>query len=203
MATWTDTDSAIKHFKQAWLWTDAGSKGKTLQTGMSLLELMQIQWWNTWTLPNYARLLSSKAQGCKQFWKPSKPWHVGIHKIALTEDSQMNIPMSQGFSHFSAFLHYFVLATFKPRLNRQGCKLTVWHRVSVIIILTLWQMLFSLSQCGVVNIPTNPFRNRIMVSMDERRDERQRSRMRATLLLLLLFWQTQLRTQRRRRYWVI
>ena len=32
------------------------------------------------TLP-MLRLLASKAQGCKDFWKPSKPWHVGIHWI--------------------------------------------------------------------------------------------------------------------------
>ena len=25
------------------------------------------------------RLLMSKAQGCKDFWKPSKPCHIGIH----------------------------------------------------------------------------------------------------------------------------
>ena len=35
------------------------------------------------TLP-MLRLLSSKAQGCKDFQKPSKPCRVGIHRIALT-----------------------------------------------------------------------------------------------------------------------
>ena len=35
-------------------------------------------------------LLSSKEQGCKDFWKPSKPCHVGIHWIALTVNSRMS-----------------------------------------------------------------------------------------------------------------
>ena len=30
-------------------------------------------------------LLLSNAQGCKDFWKTSKPCHIGIHWIALTE----------------------------------------------------------------------------------------------------------------------
>ena len=34
-------------------------------------------------------LLSSKAQGCNDFQKPSKPCHVGIHLIALREYSHM------------------------------------------------------------------------------------------------------------------
>ena len=36
------------------------------------------------TLP-MLRLLTSKAQGHKDFWKTSKPCHVGIHHIALAE----------------------------------------------------------------------------------------------------------------------
>ena len=60
------------------------------------------------TLP-MLRLLSSKAQGCKDFWKPYKPCHVGIHLIALAEYYQMNTHC-QGFCRFSGFLHHFVLA---------------------------------------------------------------------------------------------
>ena len=41
------------------------------------------------TLP-ILRLLLFKAQGCKDIWKPSKPCHVGIHWIALTQYSQMS-----------------------------------------------------------------------------------------------------------------
>ena len=41
------------------------------------------------TLP-MRRPLSSKAQGRKEFWKPSEPCHVGIHWKALAEYSQMS-----------------------------------------------------------------------------------------------------------------
>ena len=44
------------------------------------------------------RLLSSKAQGPKDFWKPFKPCHVGIEWIALSIFRW--VPMCQGFSHF-------------------------------------------------------------------------------------------------------
>ena len=55
------------------------------------------------------RLLSSKARGCKDFCKPTKPCHVGIHWKALTEYSQRSNNLS-GFSHFSGFLYHFVSA---------------------------------------------------------------------------------------------
>ena len=54
------------------------------------------------------RLFSFKAQGCKDFWKPSKPSHVGIHWITCWVLS-VEYPC-QGFSNFSSFLHHFVLA---------------------------------------------------------------------------------------------
>ena len=41
------------------------------------------------TLP-MLMLLSSKAQGCKDFCKPSKPCHAGTNWIALAECSQMS-----------------------------------------------------------------------------------------------------------------
>ena len=52
------------------------------------------------------RLHLSKAQGQKDFWKTSKPCHVGIHWIALTEHSQMSthVPGFQSFSGFFASL---------------------------------------------------------------------------------------------------
>ena len=60
------------------------------------------------TLP-MLRLLLSTAKGCKDFWKPSRPCHVGIHKLAFNDYSQMrtHIPICQGFNHFSGFLHHF------------------------------------------------------------------------------------------------
>ena len=57
------------------------------------------------TLP-MLRLLLPKAQGCKLFWKiknqKSKPCHVGIHWIALTEYSKMSthLPGLQSFFRF-------------------------------------------------------------------------------------------------------
>ena len=54
------------------------------------------------TLPMLG-LLSSKAQGQKDFWKTSKPCHVGIHYIALTEYSQKSTNMPGFQSFFSVF----------------------------------------------------------------------------------------------------
>ena len=60
------------------------------------------------TLP-MLRLISSKAQECKNLWKTSKPCHVCIHWIALDEYSQMSTHMP-GFQSYIRFLHHFVLA---------------------------------------------------------------------------------------------
>ena len=60
------------------------------------------------TLP-VLRLLSTKAKGRKDFCKLPKTCHVGTYLIALTEHSQMSTHVP-GFSHFSVFLHHFVLA---------------------------------------------------------------------------------------------
>ena len=75
-----------------------------------LLRVCCMNLWHFWQLENSSqfmnyfysifllnlqmlRLLSSKAQGCKDFWKPSKPCFVGIHWIALAEYSQMSTNM--------------------------------------------------------------------------------------------------------------
>ena len=71
------------------------------------------------------RLLSSKAQRCKYFWKPSKPCHVGTHWIALAKCSQMSTHMP-GFQSFSSFLHRFEmakLATSSIRVKASHCSL--------------------------------------------------------------------------------
>ena len=63
-----------------------------------------------WSLTlSVLRQISSKAQEGKDFWKPSKPYHVGVHWKALADHCQMNT-ICQGFSHFPDFLHHFVLA---------------------------------------------------------------------------------------------
>ena len=58
------------------------------------------------TLP-MLRLLSSKVQGPKAFWKSSKPCHVGIHWIALSEYSQI----STHVPGFQSFFRYFASLT--------------------------------------------------------------------------------------------
>ena len=60
------------------------------------------------TLP-VLRLLSSNAQGCKDLWNHRNPvMLVLIGKISLS--TLRWVPICQGFSDFSGFLHYFVLA---------------------------------------------------------------------------------------------
>ena len=60
---------------------------------------------NELTLP-MLRLLLPKAKGCKDFWKPAKPCHIGN----LSLSTLRWVPMSQGFSRFSGFLHHSILA---------------------------------------------------------------------------------------------
>ena len=89
------------------------------------------------------RLLSSKEQGRKDFWKSSKPCHVGIHLIALAEYSQRstNVP---GFQSFFMCLHHFVLAklaTSSIRVNstlEMKKSLTKYH-----IMFTVFWFIFS------------------------------------------------------------
>ena len=60
--------------------------------------------------PSNTEVILSKAQGCKDFfWKPSKPCHVGIYWIALTEYSHISTHFP-GFQSFWGFLHQIVLA---------------------------------------------------------------------------------------------
>ena len=60
------------------------------------------------------RLLSSKAQEQKCFFKPSKPSHVGIHWIALAEYSQISTHVPGFQSFFRVFCIYVVLAKLTP-----------------------------------------------------------------------------------------
>ena len=61
------------------------------------------------TLP-MLRLLLSRAQGRRDFQKPSKPCHIGIHWNALPEYSQMSNHVPGFLLFFLAFLHHIVLA---------------------------------------------------------------------------------------------
>ena len=55
------------------------------------------------------RLLSSKAEELKRFWKSSKPCHVGIHLKALAEYSQMSTHLP-GFWSFSRFFASYCIS---------------------------------------------------------------------------------------------
>ena len=54
--------------------------------------------------PYNAKAIIPQSQGRKDFWKPSKPCHVGIYLIALAEYTQMstNVPGFQSFFSFFA-----------------------------------------------------------------------------------------------------
>ena len=66
------------------------------------------------------RLLSSKAQGCKDYRRPSKPCHIGIHWIALAEhsDEYLCARVSIIFSDFCKII-LAKLASSSIRVNRR------------------------------------------------------------------------------------
>ena len=72
----------------------SAKKGRFLKTNMATSLPFQL------ILP----MLTTCAQKSKDFWKPSKPCHVGIHWIALAEYSQMSthVPGFQSFFRFFA-----------------------------------------------------------------------------------------------------
>ena len=80
-------------------WSPVGGQGAPL----GLVAILQFRWAIN---PLMLSLLSSNVQGPKDFWKPSKPCHVGIHWIALTEYSQMSTHMP-GFQSFLRFFASF------------------------------------------------------------------------------------------------
>ena len=55
------------------------------------------------------RLLSSKAQGFKDFQKTSKPCHGGIHWIGIAEYSQMSTQVPGFHSFFRGFFASFCI----------------------------------------------------------------------------------------------
>ena len=65
------------------------------------------------------RLLSSKGQGRKDFGKPFKPCHLGIHWKAPAEFSKMSnhMPGFQSFYRFFASCCIGKLATISVRVN--------------------------------------------------------------------------------------
>ena len=70
------------------------------------------------------RQLLAKAQGHKDFVeKTSKPCHVGIHRIALAEYSQMStcVPGVQSYFKVFCIILFFVLAKLATSSIRVNC----------------------------------------------------------------------------------
>ena len=76
---------------------------------------------------NILRLLSSKVQGHRYFWKPSKPFHVGVQWKALAEFSRMSTHIP-GFQSFSKGLDHFVLAKLVTSSMRVKWRMKERHR---------------------------------------------------------------------------
>ena len=83
-----------------------------------------------WTLP-ILRLLSSKVQGRKDFWKPSKPCHVGIHWKALAECSQMSTHLP-GFQSFLRLFASFCIDQIRHQQHKDNfpCSLLRYHSLN-------------------------------------------------------------------------
>ena len=102
-----------------------------LEHGQPVLDHTAFQWssCHNWLYPSNAEATSSKAKGCKDIWKPRKPYHVGIHWIALTEYTQMST-MCQGFSHFSGS---FALSFYIVQIATSSVRVESSHWVSFIV----------------------------------------------------------------------
>ena len=57
--------------------------------------------------------------------KSFEPSHVGIHRKALVEHYQMSA-MCQGFSHFRAFCHHFILTKLATSSERVNIAADLW-----------------------------------------------------------------------------
>ena len=117
--TWKAKHHFAEEFRKCWNY-------------MYIMHMHMFNWWRFWfekhniifhrtsekcwkyrwsTLPMLRIYFCHKLKGRKNFWKPSKPCHVGIHRIARAEYSQMSTNLI-GFQSFSSLLHHFVLAKF-------------------------------------------------------------------------------------------
>ena len=101
------------------------------------------------------------AQGCKDFWKPSKPWHVGIHWKALAECSQMSTHIMQRSQLFIRLFASFweaqhlgscdELVTVSPSndedafvQSKKDAKIFENHRNHVMLVLIGWLLVSTL-----------------------------------------------------------
>ena len=70
------------------------------------------------------RLLSSKAQGLKDFRKTSKPGHVGTHWIALAEYYHMSTHVPGFQSFFRLFASFYIGQISQQRHEGLKCQFT-------------------------------------------------------------------------------
>ena len=99
-------------------------------------------WQMWWEIVCYNQCCG-KGQGCRDFWKPSKPYHVGIHWKALAEHSQMSthVPRFQSFFNFFASycigqishqqhkgscIKYLAIKCIDCQISLMRCTLRVW-----------------------------------------------------------------------------
>ena len=107
------------------------------------------------------KLLSSRAQGHNDFWKPSESCHVGIHWIALAEYPPMRWA---GFGHFSgsfASLCNDQISHQQHIIRVKLCiKLTITFHIHVIwaAVVKCWCTDLSLSLQWTGFIKSNQFR---------------------------------------------
>ena len=73
---------------------------KILSLMLGLNSFQVLLYWMSYVNPSNAKATFVQTQWRKDFWRPSKPCHVGIHQIALAECSQMS-------THLLGFLVIF------------------------------------------------------------------------------------------------
>ena len=101
--------------------------------------------------PSNAEATFIQEQGWKDFWKQYKPCHVGIHRIAFAEYSQMSTYVPGFQSIFRVFLHPFVLAklAISIRLSMKHSKEFIHKLLSgpkILLTITLeFRMIFTTS----------------------------------------------------------
>ena len=91
--------------------------------------------WIWGRMVNTCRLNPYSAEA-KDFWKPSKPYHIGIHWIVLTENTQMSTQLPGFQPFFKGFLDHFVLAKVATSLIRVKSS-------SLILLTLIWKLTHS------------------------------------------------------------
>ena len=99
----------------------------------------------------------------RYFWKTFKPCHVGIHRIALAEYSQMRTHLPGFQSFVSFFLHHFILA----KLAISSIRVSPFPALWIILSFTVWQDQPFLSHFPRVGLSINPYSKQILENPTE------------------------------------